>query len=202
MIFRLLATGLVTFGALGLIGCDSPGLTSKNAKSPADAKDKLAAVGEATTTGAGLDALGAGAAGPAVETHGLSVSSEIARACGIAQRGDPGASVDAVATSFDFDSAAISEEDRELLQEIGKCLTEGPLRGRSAALVGRADPRGEAEYNMTLGESRADSVMRYMVDLGVGRDRLRATSRGELDATGNDEDSWARDRRVDVVLVK
>ncbi len=51
---------------------------------------------------------------------------------------------------------------------------------------------------MTLGESRADTVRRYMQDLGVAREGLRATSRGELDATGTNEDGWAKDRRVDL----
>ena len=53
---------------------------------------------------------------------------------------------------------------------------------------------------MSLGESRAESVRRYLHDLGVQAERLRATSRGEIDATGTDEGSWARDRRVDIDL--
>jgi peptidoglycan-associated lipoprotein len=203
-LYALSASALVTLASLAVVGCDSPGLTSKSAKSAADANAEGAKgkneVGQATTTGAGLTPLGAASAAGAsgIETQGLSVSNEIASACGIAAP----ASEQSVATQFDFDSAAISEEDRALLQEIARCLSEGALKGRSVSLVGRADPRGEAEYNMTLGESRADSVMRYMVDLGVGRDRMRATSRGELDATGSDEDGWARDRRVDVELAK
>jgi peptidoglycan-associated lipoprotein len=54
---------------------------------------------------------------------------------------------------------------------------------------------------MTLGGSRAEAVQRYLVDLGVGKDRMRATSRGEMDATGTDEHGWAQDRRVDIELV-
>ena len=54
---------------------------------------------------------------------------------------------------------------------------------------------------MTLGESRASSVHRYMVDLGVGKERMTATSRGEMDATGTDEEGWRKDRRVDIELV-
>ena len=50
------------------------------------------------------------------------------------------------------------------------------------------------------GGSRADAVFRYMVDLGVGRPRMTSTSRGEMDATGKDEASWAHDRRVDIEL--
>ena len=62
------------------------------------------------------------------------------------------------APSFEYDSASLGEDDRSVLGLVAKCLTEGALRGRSVALIGRADPRGEPEYNMNLGGSRADSV--------------------------------------------
>jgi peptidoglycan-associated lipoprotein len=187
-------TGFCLLLVLLAAGCDSPGL-SKRAKSPtAPAKQ---AVGQTETTGAAVP-LGEGEGGPAVQTVGLSVSDGIVKACGIRPRAEN----KGMSTSFEYDSAALAEEDRKLLAEVAKCLTEGALRGRSVSLVGRADPRGEPEYNMTLGESRADTVRRYMIDLGVGRDRLMATSRGELDATGKDEAGWAQDRRVDVELAK
>ncbi len=83
---------------------------------------------------------------------------------------------------------------------LARCLSQGALKGRGLELTGRADPRGEPEYNMSLGESRADSVRRYLHDLGVQAERLRATSRGEIDATGTDESGWAYDRRVDIDL--
>ncbi len=123
----------------------------------------------------------------------LAVSSEIARACHLtAQRATP---------EFGFDSTSIVEEDKELLGTLAKCMAEGALRGKNVELTGRTDSRGEAEYNMGLGESRADSVRRYLHDLGVAAVRLRATSRGELDANGSDESTWAHDRRVDIDLV-
>jgi peptidoglycan-associated lipoprotein len=138
-----------------------------------------------------------GPAGPTVDTVGLSVSSAIAKACGIGVKADG----KNVAPSFEYDSAALAEEDRTLLAQVARCLTEGALKGRNVTLVGRADARGEPEYNLTLGGSRADTVKRYMVDLGVGRDHMLATSRGEMDATGTSEAGWAHDRRVDVELV-
>ena len=99
-----------------------------------------------------------------------------------------------------FDSATIGDDDKAVLAAVAKCLTEGALQGKSVSLVGRADPRGEDEYNMSLGGSRSDAVRKYMHDLGVQRERLGATSRGEIDATGTDEAGWARDRRVDIEL--
>lgn len=104
------------------------------------------------------------------------------------------------APKFDFDEAALLPDDRELLQQVARCVTTGPLKGRKLALVGRADPRGEVEYNMALGDHRAESVRVYLTHLGVGAETLDKTSRGELDAEGQDEDGWRRDRRVDIDL--
>jgi peptidoglycan-associated lipoprotein len=104
------------------------------------------------------------------------------------------------APKFDFDEAALMPQDRDVLEQVAKCVTTGPLRGRRLALVGRADPRGETEYNMVLGDHRADAVHVYLARLGVATNAMSKTSRGELDAEGRDDDTWQRDRRVDVGL--
>lgn len=101
---------------------------------------------------------------------------------------------------FDFDSTALSSNDRDLLQKLGTCLTTGPLKGRSIKLVGRTDPRGEAEYNMNLGGARAGNVRDFLKALGLDASRVGESSRGALDATGQDEEGWRKDRRVDVSL--
>ena len=124
----------------------------------------------------------------------VNVSDEIRRACDIDDSDR--------APKFDFDSTQLSSNDRGVLQKVGACLTTGPLRGRALHLVGRADPRGEAEYNMNLGESRATSVGAYLRGLGVSNAKLTDTSRGALDATGHDEETWRKDRRVDVTLAR
>lgn len=187
----LCALGLFTLALVA--GCDSPGLTTKGAKAPGASSGRS---GQTTTTAGALPDKDGAATGPSVDTAGLSVSSAIAKACGIAAQADG----KSVAPSFEYDSAALAEEDRALLSQIARCLTEGALKGRNVSLVGRADQRGEPEYNMTLGGSRSDTVKRYMVDLGVGRERMAGTSRGEMDATGSDEAGWAHDRRVDIEL--
>jgi peptidoglycan-associated lipoprotein len=104
------------------------------------------------------------------------------------------------APKFDFDEAALLPEDRDVLEQVAKCVTTGPLRGRKLALVGRADPRGEVEYNMALGDHRADAVRTYLTHLGVTETGISQTSRGELDAEGKDEAGWRMDRRVDLLL--
>lgn len=104
------------------------------------------------------------------------------------------------APKFDFDSEQLSDQEKSILEQVAKCLTTGPLKGRAVDLVGRADPRGETEYNMTLGAKRARAAHNFLGGLGVANDKLFDTSRGELDATGTDEQGWKRDRRVDVKL--
>lgn len=105
------------------------------------------------------------------------------------------------APKFDFDSSQLAGNDRDVLVQVARCFTTGPLHGRSMRLIGRADPRGESEYNMNLGESRATSVRTYLTTLGVDNAKMSETSRGALDATGHDEETWRKDRRVDVDLV-
>ena len=124
------------------------------------------------------------------------LSDRLRAACGIT-------SVETVKETpkFDFDQTAILPEDRDVLARVAVCLTTGPLKGRSVQLVGRADPRGTQEYNMALGERRSNAVERYLGGLGVPAAQLTETSRGALDATGNDEAAWRQDRRVDIDLV-
>jgi peptidoglycan-associated lipoprotein len=186
----------VALATAALMGCDSPGFKSK-AKTAANAKAADNVAKTETTSGELQGGMTPLTQTPAVWTPNLTVSDAIAKACGIAPRGD-GKQMQA---SFDFDSTVLQDDDKKLLADVAKCMTDGALRGKNVTLIGRADARGESEYNMTLGESRANGVHRYMVDLGVGKDKMKPTSRGEMDATGKDEEGWRKDRRVDIELM-
>jgi peptidoglycan-associated lipoprotein len=120
------------------------------------------------------------------------ISDEILEACGIAK---PDA-------FFAFDSSNVRPDDARVLDQIATCFSTGKLKGRTLKLVGHADPRGGSDYNVTLGQSRADAVAGYITSKGLDKAKTESTSRGAMDATGNDEPSWARDRRVDVLLGK
>ena len=89
-----------------------------------------------------------------------------------------------------------------MLDQVATCFSSGPLKGRQLKLVGHADPRGSSDYNMTLGQSRADSVAGYVVGKGLDKSKTESTSRGAMDATGDNEPTWAKDRRVDVLLAQ
>jgi peptidoglycan-associated lipoprotein len=122
----------------------------------------------------------------------IRISDEIKKACGI---------TDAEAF-FDFDSANVLERDHSVLGKLARCFTDGALAGREMRLVGHADPRGEPEYNLVLGGRRADNVKGFLAQKGLAHKQMQSTSRGELDATGTDEASWAKDRRVDILLAE
>lgn len=124
------------------------------------------------------------------QTTTVAISDEIRTKCGISER-------DAY---FAFDSSRITSQDHNALDGVARCFSSGPLKGRHVTLIGHADPRGEAEYNVTLGLSRADAVERYLLGHGIGPATAKTTSRGSMDATGTDEASWEKDRRVDVTL--
>ncbi len=126
----------------------------------------------------------------AARAGSIHISDEILRACGIPD-------ADAY---FPFDSSRLDGKDLGPLNAVATCFSTGPMKGHSMKLIGRADPRGEVDYNMTLGQARADSVQKYVVNRGVDRNMAQSTSRGAMDATGTDEAGWARDRRVDIML--
>ncbi len=123
----------------------------------------------------------------------IAVSSDLVQMCGI----KPAATAN---PSFDYDKDALTPEDRTILDQLATCMTSGPLKGKGVALIGRADPRGTEEYNLGLGSRRASTVSQYLEHLGVGQPQLAVTTRGSLDASGTDEASWQKDRRVDVQL--
>ena len=188
----MLANSLVTLAAFAAVAALEAGCAETKASTPGSQipSSRTPAVSAQVENTSALAASPSGKTG--LETPALHVSDEIASACNLPKT--------EFAPNFDYDSDAIGDQDRVVLSALAKCLSDGPLQGRGLALTGRADPRGEPEYNMSLGETRADSVRRYLHDLGVQAERLRATSRGEIDATGVDEAGWAHDRRVDIDL--
>ena len=101
---------------------------------------------------------------------------------------------------FDFDQSAIKASERAKLKAAKDYLDQHPEH--RIVLEGHCDWRGTAEYNLALGDRRANSAKKYLQSLGVAADRLDTVSKGNLEAakTG-DEASWAKDRRVDLVVV-
>jgi peptidoglycan-associated lipoprotein len=120
----------------------------------------------------------------------IQIDDKILKACG-----------DIPTAHFAFDSASIGADAQGALDALARCFVSGPLRGsKGMRLVGHADSRGETEYNLALGQKRAGSVGEYLGTKGLEKSRIQTLSKGAFEATGTDEEGWARDRKVDVTL--
>jgi len=103
---------------------------------------------------------------------------------------------------FDFDSSDIRKDQVPRVEANAEFLSGN---GDTAIRIeGNTDPRGTNEYNMALGERRALSAKKYLVNLGISESRLSTISFGEerLLMHGHDELSWAQNRRADFVIVE
>ena len=104
---------------------------------------------------------------------------------------------------FEFDKSTIRPDQAEKIRTNAQFLKNNPsLR---VQIEGNCDPRGTYEYNLALGEYRATSAKKYVVNLGVAEDRLTTLSYGEEKAAQQkqqDESVWAEDRRDDFVIVR
>lgn len=103
---------------------------------------------------------------------------------------------------FDFDSSSIRADQIERIETDADFIKQNPEV--KVRIEGNCDPRGTKEYNLALGERRAQSAMKYLVNLGIDESRLSTVSWGEekLLLYGHDEISWAQNRRDDFVIVK
>jgi len=103
---------------------------------------------------------------------------------------------------FDFDKSNIREDQRSRIEKNAAYLKEN--MAVNVRIEGNCDERGTDEYNMALGERRALSAKKYLMNLGINADRMHTLSYGEEKPLlrGHDEYSWAQNRRDDFVLVK
>ncbi len=103
---------------------------------------------------------------------------------------------------FDFDSSDIRNDQVSRIETNAEFLKKE--MERNIRIEGNCDPRGTSEYNMALGERRALSAKKYLVNLGIDESRLSTISFGEerLLMHGHDELSWAQNRRDDFVIVE
>lgn len=199
---------------LALAGCETMGVSDKSAAIE-DRNAPLASTPPAAGQGMPADSAATAKAGvpPGVQTAGLG---------GVAPSGQSleakpldGASSGALASSdprrdpanplykrsvyFDFDSFTVKEEYRGLIEAHAAYLMSN--QGARAILQGNADERGSREYNLALGQKRAEAVRRVLNLLGVPDERLEAISFGEEKprALGNTEQDYAENRRTDIV---
>ncbi len=145
-----------------------------------------------------------------VTPGGAAGSGNAANAAGTAQSGvstvdlsKSGAGGDAAAMGerivyFDYDSFTVKEEFRPMLEATARQLAAN--RSMRMAVEGHTDERGGSEYNLALGQKRAESVVKTLVLLGVLETQLEPVSFGKERpvVVGGDESGWAKNRRVEL----
>ncbi len=101
---------------------------------------------------------------------------------------------------FDYDKAELRADARDVLAGDATWLKAHPTV--VFTIEGHCDERGTAQYNLALGDRRANSAKEYLVSLGIDAGRAKTVSYGNERpfATGHDEDSWAKNRRAHFVV--
>jgi peptidoglycan-associated lipoprotein len=114
---------------------------------------------------------------------------------------DPASPLSRRSVYYDFDMYTIGEEFQPMVESHAKFLQQnGDLRVR---IEGNCDERGSREYNLALGQRRADAFKRALTLLGVPAKQIETVSFGseKPKALGSDEEAWAENRRSDIVYI-
>jgi peptidoglycan-associated lipoprotein len=169
-----------------LAGCQSQPTT----QTAAPVEDRTAAAG---TTPGGASTAGAGTGSVAGSQQGTRPG-----ATGNPLR-DPSSVLSKRVVYFDFDSFAVRDEFRPLIEAHGRYLAQN--RNARMTIQGNTDERGSREYNIALGQKRADAVKRMMTLLGAQDSQIETVSFGKEKPknAGHDEASWAENRRDDIL---
>jgi peptidoglycan-associated lipoprotein len=167
--------------ALALAGCSSTKLDN-----PPPVENR--SMGTGTGTGTGTNNANAGRAGQSSVTP-----VDLTRNSSAADDGSPNV------VYFDFDSFVVKDEFRPVVEANARRLTSD--RKRHLKVEGHTDERGSSEYNLALGQKRAEAVAKSMELLGAADNQIEAVSFGkERPAVeGHDEAAWAKNRRAEIV---
>ncbi|MEO8487306.1 MAG: peptidoglycan-associated lipoprotein Pal [Betaproteobacteria bacterium] len=175
-----------------LAGCQS----TPSTQGAAPVEDRTAS--SSTTPGAGASTSGAGSSGAAGSAQGSarpggSVAGNPLR--------DPSSPLSKRVVLFDFDSFVVRDEYRSMIESHGRYLAGN--RNARMTIQGNTDERGSREYNIALGQKRADAVRRMMTLLGAQEAQVETVSFGKEKPRnpGHDEGSWAENRRDDILYV-
>ncbi len=184
--------------AAGLAGCSSTKIAEPAAQAPVETRSPLATgPGSAAATPTTPAATSPAAPQSKVTTVDLAKTSPVAANPGAATAAGSAAPGQRV-VFFDYDSFVIKDEFKGLVDGHAKALAGN--RGQRMVVEGHTDERGGREYNLALGQKRADSLVKAMELLGVPANQLEAVSFGKERpaATGQDETAWARNRRAEL----
>jgi peptidoglycan-associated lipoprotein len=173
---------ILTWGVLGVVAIGLAGCPKRPQTPPASTQGQAVAPPSANAAGAGANE------GNAAEALG-------------GEGGNPGARVAPTTVYFEFDSAEIKPEFATLIAAHGRHMAQTPaLRIR---LEGNTDERGSPEYNIGLGERRAQAVKQALILQGGRGEQMVTVSYGQERpaVAGHTEEAWAKNRRVEIVYL-
>ena len=176
---------LVAIIAAALAGCS----TTPTTEAPVEDRGAAGAAGAGSTGAQTGGAGGGGVTGSAMDSG----------AAGANALRDPGSVLSKRSIYFDFDSFVVKDEYRPLVEAHARYLQQN--RNARMTIQGNTDERGSREYNIALGQKRADAVKRMMLLLGATDGQIETVSFGEERPknAGHDESAWAENRRDDIV---
>jgi peptidoglycan-associated lipoprotein len=174
---------LAVLAAVAVAGCSSIDLEQKPASA---AEPKAAAASESAPAPASVPLKQASVLPP------VSVDALV----------DPGSVLAHRSVYFDYDRSAIHDSDIPIVEAHGRYLVDHPTR--AVRIEGNCDERGGREYNLALGQRRADAMRERLRLLGVSPDRVETVSLGKEKPRnlGHDEAAWAENRRDDIIYSK
>jgi peptidoglycan-associated lipoprotein len=142
-----------------------------------------------------VDATGANSTVPAADPRAVNGVD----AATMDELNDPKGALAKRSVYFDFDSYVVREGDKAVVANHSNYLNKN--KARKVLIQGNTDERGGAEYNLALGQKRAEAVRKSMSALGVPEAQMEAVSLGKEKpkATGSNEAAWAENRRADIV---
>lgn len=181
---------MTTLAVAGLlVGCAS---TPGPEQSGAQVEDRTAPAAVVTPSGPGPVA----AAKPGADAVAKPAPTQTV---GVDPIRDPANILSRRSVYFDYDSNAVKEEFKPIVAAHAKHL--GTNRALRMTIQGNTDERGSREYNLALGQRRADAVKQMMVLLGASGEQIETVSYGEEKprAQGANEQAWAENRRADFV---
>lgn len=193
---------LVGFSSMLLVACagtpdgeDSSDAEGVAATAGADGADRSGAAGD----GSGADGSGTGDAAQAGVDEVTPFGEEGSAAADPLE--DPDSPLAERVIYFDFDRSDIRSEFLRTITAHARYLVENPEQ--RVRLEGHTDERGSREYNIALGERRAQAVRRVFLFQGVRAQQIDMVSYGEErpQAEGHDEEAWGRNRRVEIIYL-
>ncbi len=186
MLNKILRRSFALLLALTLTACTSSGKKEEAAR----VEDRSISAGPGDSGDGAMDD-----AGGAATAYGAGADS----GSPLSLLDDPDSALSVRIIYFAYDSSTIQPQFNDAIAAHATFLAQHPEH--SLTLEGHADERGSREYNLALGERRAEAVKQQMVLLGAAASQIRTSSYGEERpiTTGHNEQSWAQNRRVEIV---